>query len=457
MTPLDDELRALLQSRAEQVAPAPDPLGGIERRAKRMRRNRVGASVVGGALAVAAIAVAVPALIPDRDGASQVAVTPVPSPTATLSAGRSYGPNELDPEHPWAFRGDRAVLSSGNVTTLLRDWELRHPQSVINPIFGQVYEPSQQAEIVFVSHAVGDERWGVATTGQSGIDLLVDDPLPVPSTALMAVLPGDELPRLLVVAGPATGDLSYAKDGASFQTVPGPTAGIAFIPLEGDTTQDLVRVLDGNGDMNNPVFRGPAPDASPTHTATPSGATPANYLDWVGRANTPYPMDDSKVRFLFAQSMGRPADSASAVYHALFTGKDGQIAYTVGQAWFRGDTEAHTFGWASGTDSGNEVFLGPLTPKGSQLIAYVVSRPSKGTDLLVIVPRIGAGPVSYSPDRTSAFVQKANGRSDQNPVALIDRDPKATNDRVEVRDGDGMHVLYSGAVSPLLCGASGCG
>ena len=40
---------------------------------------------------------------------------------------------------------------------------------------------------------------------------------------------------------------------------------------------------------------------------------------------------------------------------------------------------------------------------------------------------------------------------------MIDRDPKATSDRLEVLDGDGMHVLYRGPVQPLLCGASGCG
>jgi hypothetical protein len=460
MTPLDDELRSLLHSRAEQVAPRADPLGGIERRAKRMRRNRVGATVAGAALTVAAIAVAVPALTPDHNGAVEQPANPTSSATAPASppAGRAFGPNELDPAHPWPYRGSSDVLANGNLAELGREWQRKHPDTTLDPLFGQVYEPSQRPEIVFVSYETGQPgRWGVATTSESGIDFLVDEPLPADSSVLMAPLPGDVVPRLLVVAGPATGDLSYAKDGVSFQTVPGPTVGIAFIPLEGDTTHDAVRVLDGNGDMANPVFRGPAPDASPTHTATPSSTTPTNYLNWVGRANTPYPMDDSKVRFMFAQAMGRPADSGSAVYHALFTGKDGQIAYTIGQAWFRGDSEAHTFGWAAGTDNGNEVFLGPITPQGTQVIAYVVSRPSKGTDLLVVVPRIGAGTVSYSPDNTAPYVEKANTRSDLTPVALIDRDPKASSDRIKVLDGDGMRVVYEGPVQPLLCGASGCG
>src|SRR3954468_16455966 len=106
MTPLDDELRSLLHSRADGVAPAPDPLGGIERRAKRMRRNRVGASVAGSALVVAAIAVAVPTLVPDRDGASSVANTPTPTATPADVPTRNHGPSDLDPAHPWAYRGD---------------------------------------------------------------------------------------------------------------------------------------------------------------------------------------------------------------------------------------------------------------------------------------------------------------------------------------------------------------
>lgn len=47
MSPIDDELRTALQRRATAVPPSPDPLAGIERRAGRMRRNRVAVSVAG--------------------------------------------------------------------------------------------------------------------------------------------------------------------------------------------------------------------------------------------------------------------------------------------------------------------------------------------------------------------------------------------------------------------------
>ena len=373
-----------------------------------------------------------------------------------MTSAHTYGPNELDPAHPWAYRGDPGLLANGNLDTLRRDWDVKHPGAQLSPLFAQVYEPSQQTEIVFVSHAA-DDRWGIATTSEGGIDFLVDEPLPSPSTVLMTTLSGDEVPRLLVVAGPATGDLSYAKDGATWRTIPGPTAGIAFVPLEGDTSHDAVRVLDGNGDLDHPVFLGPAPDASPTHTVPPSEAKPVNYLDWVSRGSDEAMGAPVNTRATFAKAMGRPGDTENVEYHSLWGGTDGNIRYTIGQAWFRGDTQARTFGWALGTDNGNEVFLGPVTPKGTQVIAYLVSRPSKGTDLLVVIPRIGAGTVSYSPDGSSPYTEKANTRSDLTPVALIDRNPTATRDRIKVLDGDGMKVLYDGAVQPLLCGQSGCG
>ena len=75
MTPIDDELRNLLHARADVLTPSADPLGGVERRARRMRRNRVAASVAGAALAVSAVAVAIPLLQSGTDdGATQFCI-----------------------------------------------------------------------------------------------------------------------------------------------------------------------------------------------------------------------------------------------------------------------------------------------------------------------------------------------------------------------------------------------
>ena len=50
----------------------------------------------------------------------------------------------------------------------------------------------------------------------------------------------------------------------------------------------------------------------------------------------------------------------------------------------------------------------------------------------------------------------ASGRSDLTPVGLVDRDPKATADRVQVHRGDDSVILTEG-IAKLTCGAKECG
>ncbi|MCW2572931.1 MAG: hypothetical protein JWO88_2989 [Frankiales bacterium] len=454
--PLDDELRSLLHARADVLSPAPDPLAGIERRANRMRRNRVAASVAGTALAVAAIAVAVPSLVPGRHGAaSQLGgSTPTPSAVASPSTARTYGPNELDPAHPWDYRGDQAALANGNLDTLRRDWDATHPGAVLSPLFGQVDAASKQPEIVFVSHSPTEDRWGMSTTSESGTKFLVDKPFPADSSVLMAALSGDAVPRLVVVAGPATGDMSYAVDGVSWHTVVGSVQGVAFVPLQGDTSRDAVRVLDGNGDMDHPVFEGPAPDAF--HSSGPMQTfKPVNYIQWQTRG-TVDPSVERQAVSAFGQAIGDP--TAVGGHHVLFGGKDkaGRI-FVFMQAWATGQ-DAHTFGFVSDGKGGGEPFYGPVTAQDPPLLAYLMSAaPGQSTDTLLLLPRPGAGPFSYASSATAPYRTVGNARSDLQNTALIDRDPKATSDRVQVLAGDGMQILYDGLVQPLLCGASGCG
>jgi len=289
MSPIDDELRSLLHARADVLTPAADPLGGVERRARRMRRNRVAASVVGTAVAVAAIAVAVPALVAGRGGddSTQFA-TQLPSPASTQSVLSTAA---LDPRHPWAYRGDPAVLRNGNLETFQRDWGVKHPGSVLTPLFGQVYEPSGQREVAFVATGSGEDRWGFVTSSEGGSAFPVDESLAAGATVLMAALPGDEVRRLLVLAAPTTGQIAYAADGQTFRDYPGVDAGVAFVPLEGDTSHAVVRVLDGDGDLDHPVFEGPIPTGAGSGTvptsvpsASPDASAPAEVTSAPGLA-----------------------------------------------------------------------------------------------------------------------------------------------------------------------------
>jgi hypothetical protein len=449
MSPLDDELRSVLHAHAGTVTPSPDPLAGVERRAHRMRRNRAAAAAGVTALAVAAVAFAVPALVPGRDHDSVRFATTPPSVSASPSTPAA-GPDRLDPQHPWAFRGDSLALGNGVLDAVRSAWATRHPGSTLSPLFGQVYEPAARPEVVFVSHADGGDRWGVATTRAGGATLLADEPLPADPTVLMAALPGDEVPRLLVVAGPDTGDMSYALDGLSFHTRVGPVPGVTFIPLEGDTSHDAVRVLSGQGNAAPPVFEGPAPDAPPS-AQRPTGQ-PANALQWAPRGTTPSAalMDQATSAFAQAAQVAR-ADVTAKVLYAGIT-KDGWD-YVLFQAWAAGQP-ARLAGFQS-SSTGGTPFYGPVIGKEPPLLAYVATLAS-GRDLLVLVPQPGVGRVLYATSSTAALQAVASGRSDLNPVGLVDRDPKAMSDRVEVHAGDDSILLRS-PVQALLCGATSCG
>ena len=255
MTPIDDELRAALQGRASALAPSPDPLAGIERRAKRIQRTRIGAAVAASALAVSAIAVAVPAL---QSATSSGPDTP-PFATAPASPTPDASPYALNPQEPWDYRGaDLELLGPGTLKTIETELGVKRGASDVQltPLFGQVYEPSQQFTLVYLAEVDGELRWGVSETPtDSGPEFLLDEPLPDPTYALAAALPGDEVGRLYVVAAPGT-VADYGPDGGSEFTRMTPLAdGVGIIGLEGDPTSDVYKVSAAGEE----IHRAPAP------------------------------------------------------------------------------------------------------------------------------------------------------------------------------------------------------
>lgn len=273
MSPIDDELRAALHGRAQVLAPSPDPLAGIERRAKRIQRTRVGAAVAGSALAVVMVAVAVPAVqnattsapeIP-RYGTTSPSAEPTPSPMSRYA---------LDPSSPWAYRGDPGVLENGNLETSAREWAARHrvDESDVrfSPLYGELYEPTAESWTVYVATAAGQSWWGVVQSSESGPEFLVDEQLADNTLALPAAVPGDELGRLLVVAAPDVGAIEYGHDDASeFDPMESIAPGVAVTALDGDPATDSFRVLDQAGEE---LVRRPAPDAPAEDRAPTNGA-----------------------------------------------------------------------------------------------------------------------------------------------------------------------------------------
>lgn len=443
MSPLDDQLRNALHGRADTLPPSPDPLAGIEARARGIRRRRVAAAVAGAALAVTAVAVVVPSLV---TGSTGVKPGPLASPGPSSSSE-----GVLDPAHPWAFRG--RTLPGAVLAAFVHDWQAKHAGSELTPLFGQIYEPAQRWEIAFVARdgASGD-RYGYATQSDPGSVFDVDEALGAGTRSLAFALPGDELPRLLVVAAPDAQEIGYSGNGTQPWTPMNTVAdGVAVHPLDGDQSKDSYQVVSAAGDAT-------IQDAPNSDAGTALAGQPSNLLVWPTRGS-----DEStlvpEVKKQLAGSLLTTADQVEL--KVLFGGDTGSgVRYVLGQAWKRGAPTAYTFSYQTGAPAdGPLLMLGAATPTNPQLLAMLVTGiPGATTDLLVVVPRIGAGQVSYDTDGAGAFTAVADGRSDLNGVGLIERSRTATDDRVEVLDGDGNldRPLYRGHVQPLLCGAKEC-
>lgn len=347
MTPLDDHLRTTLHGRADSLTPSPDPLGGIESRARGMRRRRVAAAVAGAALAVSAIAVAVPAL---RGGSAK--------PTVQVADSA----DSLDPAHPWAFRGD---IAGKYRESFQAAWQVKHPGSTMTLLFAQTYEPSGQAEAVFVASGPDGDRSGFVTLSPTGAEFVIDQVLEPASTAIAVRVMGDETARILVVAAPSTKLMEYSDDGRTFEalTVLAPGVGTGPEAYGGDPAAPMVRVTAWDGKI---VHQAPPARASDVQPET----QPGNLLSWPARGT----QDSSLLepaRTALAPSLH--ADPSQVLLYVLFTADRGGSTFVVGQAYKRGDTAAHSFSY----DSRGQVFFGPVTPTDPQVLAFLIAGPQR--------------------------------------------------------------------------------
>ncbi len=446
---LDEELREALSRRARSLDPAPDPLAGIERRARGIRRRRAAAAVTSTALAVLAVVGAGSLLGPDGPGRKpgEVATSAAPTPAATPSA---Y-PAALDLADPWPYRGDRAVIADRDGLT--RAWSDSHPGTTsVVPLFGQVWEPSGQPEVVVLARGTSD-RWGVLTGSEAGWQVAVDQPLTGETLLLVAPLPGDETARLLVVAAPEATDLAYREDDrTASQTQPVPLAvlapGVATGPLPGDRPDD--EVTGRAGDL---VFGTSVPDLAPEPAAAPD-----NVVDWPVRGGPVDPQLVLTARSAYATAREVPVGEVQE--KVLFTGSRGTgRGYLLGQFWRAGASSADTFAVRlSSPDDVEPQLYRPLSDS-SAAAAMFLSGTSPGGGSLVVVPRPGTGQVLYAPSATAAFAPVGSDDPALDGVVVFGRPDsaeRAGTDRVRLLDGDGRE-LATLDVFDLLCGATSCG
>jgi hypothetical protein len=441
MSPLDDQLRAAMHARADVLAPSPDPLAGIEARARGIKRRRAAASVAGAALAVTAVAFVVPAL--DLGGRAKPA-------TFATQGPRVSSAYALDPAAPWAYRGTAAAKA--DLAAVQSAWAARHPGSTLTPLFGQVYEPAATAELAFVATGGSDgPRYGfVHVPTAAAPSFVYDEPLASGTAALPFALEGDEgRARLVVVAAPGVTRFEYAAGGVTYAPMTALASGVAIAAQQGTPWAAALRVTAPDGTV---LLQGDAPDQG-----AGSQNVPANVLtSWPTRGTVADGPDQKALLTSFAKAFGRTPDKA--VYRALYTGTSGGVRYTVGQAWFSGETKAYDVSYATGGTQGPAFFLGRATAGAPAVLAFVLSDlPGSPSELLVVVPQPRTGEISYAGDATVAFAAVPGWAA--RGVALIDRDPKARNDRLQVLDGNGdlSAPTYQGPVGALLCGYSSCG
>jgi hypothetical protein len=454
MSPIDDELRAVLHGRAVVLVPSPDPLAGIERRARRMRRNRAAAAVAGSALAVAAIALAVPTLLPEaaprlQTPAASTAPSPVPSPATAPAA--------YDRDAPWAYRGGPA-LDPQDLATFTREWAttmgVGADEVVFTPLYGEVHEPSARFRFVYVAYVEATEtmEYGLAMSSEAGPQFLSRNALDRDTAALVVPVPGDgEFLSLLVVAAPGTKALQYAPDGTSFRAMTVKAPGVGIDAVDGDGALDRVRVLGADG---REVFTGPVPEFSDRGEASVSGR-PQNLLDWGVRGA----QDDALVERAVAGFAAAKRVAPQQLEHqVLFVGgNDPGQAYVVLQGWVQGQ-RAQVFGWVETPGREAEGQLRPYTEADTVAVAVLLTGvPGRTTGELVVVVRPGPSRLAYGAKSNDdlSVVEPAPGLDG---VYLIDREPRnELVDHLLLDDPSSSRQLYSGPVSSLLCGEKSCG
>lgn len=450
----EDQLRESLHARGERIPPPVDVFADVEARARRIKRRRVGASVGGAVVAVVAVAVVVPTLVGTSPHTKGVTVgntstngTVSSSISSTTQPSITSSDAVLNLTTPWAYRGSDKAIAASTLNRFQQDWSAKYPDSgAIQPLWGEIYEPSQQPELVFVAKVGDSERWGFAMQSPSGTQFVVDKPLAAGTTVLAAAVPGDEVPRLLVVAAPSTTAIRYAPDGVNFADMTMLDPGVAVRPLEADLSIDKLQVLGAGGKV---VFEGPAPDPAPAST----NAQPANVLSWPTRGTVPSGLT---VQLSAAYAQSRHISATELLVHELAGGTDaGGTQYVLAQAWVAGDDSAATVGFLKHADGTTELQLNAkLTATTAVAAIDVTDSPVGSHEWIVVVSQPTTGQVLYAADGKIYKPFEATPTAD-GPV-VIARDPKAQADRVRVLDGDGK-TTFDGTASSLLCGVTGCG
>jgi hypothetical protein len=469
MTPIDDELRTALGRRAEALTPAADPLAGIERRARGIRRRRTAGAVLGTTLAVALVAVAVPSLVGSTTtGATDPGRFATSGPTL-VQGGVALPPNAVTwPSRPLGEEDlDAAVRTAWAAGTREPEGDVRGQQLFLGATpdgkrMVGVYQlwsvRSFEAVVVVASSVPG----GPALLGSHRTTAMPD------LAGVVDVVPGDASPWVVALSAPGVAETAYAEDGRTFVPVESDGRGVVF-PRTGPTgsQMDLVRFRgDGVSTTVDVGTRGGAEGQDPgASDGEPGGqdpgasdGVPANAVDWPLRGSLASAPDLERARAAWARALGgEPADLQVRPLLALST--DGGLRLLAAQAWLPGG-QAHPVHYADGTECGDDVFVGRANPEGAQVLAFSPGCvPGRANDTVWVVPAPTTGQVSYGAEASEW--RELSPLPGLEPVVEIERAPRDARgaDRLRVLDGDGDldSPAYQGPLQDLLCGVKECG
>jgi hypothetical protein len=466
MSPLSDELRTALSSRTDSIELSPDFFPGVERRARRMHRNRVAATVAGSALAVSALGVGGPMVASTltRDAAPPMATS---GPTQVVEQGPSYA---LDPADPWAYRGDPAVLGDDNGAVYAREVETVHPELTAGewsfaPLYGLQDEPSGSDVLVFLVNAAdGRPFWGLARSSESGPELAGVRELIPGQTALKVGLPADEAGRLLVVTAPVPGiTVEYASELTTGWT---PMSlredGVAITARAGAPEADRFRVLDPSGGVvvegraapqlafDEPVGTGDDVGAGGDEVPGDDVPAPTNVVDWPTRGGAAAELVETALS-RYADEVGVSRDQVGSRLLYAYQLPGTSRGHLLLQVWSGGD--ARTFGvqFDGQTGAVTATVLGGFTAPGPAALAVLFPGSGSGVaQQLLVVPEPRTGQVLYSPDG-AAEPQPVPDQGTEAAV-VITRTAGTSGDRLLVLDGNGDfdQPIYRGTVDDLL-------
>jgi len=267
MSPIDEELHDALHTRAATLTAPPDPMAGIERRAAGIRRRRLTAALAGGALVVAAAVVVVPSLLPGSPTAHLTPAAPTtqaPTPTtqATTSPPAAAPGNLL----PWPTRGagESDLMPAAkqalapNLGATADEVQLKilfsgDTDSGVRFLMGQAWKNGADTAHPF-SYSEGQSGGPRTFIGPA------NKATPPALAFVLDSLPGTVGELLVVIPTPRTGQVSYDDDATgSFRPISGQDHfdGVVLIDRRSGETDDRIEILDGNGDLDNPTYRGP--------------------------------------------------------------------------------------------------------------------------------------------------------------------------------------------------------